>query len=299
MTYRVTHTTIYDYEEVVSICHNEIRMTPRDGARQRTHRTGLTVDPAPAVLVPDVDYFGNPFRFLILQEPHRQLAVTASSDVELSADTDEPPVDTLSWETVRDGLRGDRSAAGLAAMQFVFASPHVALAPELVHYALPSFQHGRPLFAAVRDLIHRIYDEFAYDPKATTVATPVAEVLAQRRGVCQDFAHLGIACLRALGLPARYVSGYVRTQPPPGQDRLVGADASHAWLAVWLPESGWIDLDPTNDVVPAGDHVTLAWGRDFGDVSPLRGVVLGGGEHTVRVSVDVVPLEGGDRLGAG
>ena len=288
MTYRVTHVTTYRYEEPASVCHNELRLTPRSGDRQRTRRAQLRVDPTPSVLAPQVDFFGNQVHFVALHEPHRQLTVTAKSDVEVTPA--EVPGPTPPWEVVRDRLRIDRDAEVLAAYQFAFESPHVEIEPEVLAWAAESFPPGRPLMDAVLALTNRIHDGFAYDPDATSVATPVAQVLRERRGVCQDFAHLEIACLRALGLAARYVSGYILTTPPEGATRLVGADASHAWLSVWLGDAGWLDVDPTNDLVPSDQHVTVAWGRDYGDVSPLRGVVLGGGEHTMTVAVDVSAL---------
>lgn len=289
MNCRVSHVTTYQYEEAASVCHNELRLTPRAGPRQRPRRTQLRVDPTPSVLVSHLDFFGNQVHFLTLQEPHRQLTLTAKSDVEVMPAT--PPDDTPPWDAVRDRLREDRSTDAVDAYQFAFESPHVVLDHALVDYAAPSFPAGRPLLEAVRELTCRINREFAYDRDATTVATPVADVLRDRRGVCQDFAHLEIACLRALGLAARYVSGYILTTPPPGKSRLVGADASHAWLAVWLGEAGWVDVDPTNDQLPSDQHVTLAWGRDYGDVSPLHGVVLGGGAHRMTVAVDVTPVD--------
>jgi len=290
VNYRVSHLTGYHYEETASVCHNELRVTPRATARQRPRRTQLRVDPTPSVLAPQLDFFGNQVHFVTLQEPHRQLTVTAKSDVEVTASP--PPSDTPPWEAVRDRLRADRGAEPLDAFQFAFDSPHVAVADgAALEYAAPSFPPGRPLLDAVCDLTARIHREFAYDQSATTVATPVVDVLRERRGVCQDFAHLEIACLRALGLAARYVSGYILTRPPPGATKLVGTDASHAWLAVWTGDAGWVDVDPTNDVLPSDQHVTLGWGRDYGDVTPLRGVVLGGGAHRVVVAVDVTPLE--------
>ncbi len=186
-------------------------------------------------------------------------------------------------------LRAGASTAERDAYSFVFDSPYVPRDEALADYAAPSFPPGRPLLAAVFDLTTRIHREFRYDPRATTVATPMRKVLARRAGVCQDFAHLQLGCLRALGLAARYVSGYLVTEPPPGKARLVGADASHAWLSVFCPAWGWIDCDPTNDQVPGDRHVTLAWGRDYDDVCPVRGIVLGGGRSTLKVSVDVVP----------
>jgi transglutaminase-like putative cysteine protease len=288
VTYRVTHVTTYRYEEPASVCHNELRLTPRSGGRQRTRRSQLRVDPTPSVLAPQVDFFGNHVHFVALHEPHRQLAVTAKSDVDVEPSS--PPEASPAWEAVRDRLRADHDSDVLAAYQFAFESPHVQVDPAVAAWTEPSFPSGRPLVDGVLELTRRIHQEFAYDRDATSVATPVAQVLRERRGVCQDFAHLEIACLRALGLAARYVSGYILTTPPEGATRLVGADASHAWVSVWLGDAGWLDVDPTNDLVPSDQHVTVAWGRDYGDVSPLRGVVLGGGEHTMTVAVDVSPL---------
>jgi transglutaminase-like putative cysteine protease len=288
MNYRVSHVTTYSYEELASVCHNELRLTPRVGARQRPRRTQLRVDPTPSALVAELDFFGNQVHLLTLQEPHRRLVITAKSDVEVTPPA--PPGATPPWEAVRERLRHDRGAEALDAYQFAFESPRVAFDDDVLAYAASSFPPGREGLAGVCDLTRRIHADFAYDQGATTVATPVADVLRERRGVCQDFAHLEIACLRALGLSARYVSGYILTTPPPGAPRLVGADASHAWVSVWLGDAGWVDVDPTNDQLPSDQHITVGWGRDYADVSPLRGVVLGGGEHQVTVAVDVTPL---------
>jgi transglutaminase-like putative cysteine protease len=199
------------------------------------------------------------------------------------------PTQTPPWEEVRDQLARDRSPAWLDAFQFTFDSRYVLAAARYADYAANSFTPGRPILEAALDLTRRIHKAFVYDPRATTLATPVAEVFEKRRGVCQDFAHLMLACLRSLGLAVRYVSGYLSTVPPPGKERLVGADATHAWVSVFCGLGGWIDLDPTNDQIPADRHVLLAWGRDYDDVSPLKGVILGGGQHVVKVSVDVLP----------
>ena len=289
MNYRVSHVTTYHYEELASVCHNELRLSPRAGSHQRPRRTQLRIDPTPSALVPQLDFFGNQVHFVTLQEPHRQLVITAKSDVEVTPAA--PPDATPAWDGIRDRLRHGGGPEALDAYQFVFESPHVTLDDDLLAYAAPSFPAGHAILDGVCHLTRRIYAEFAYDQSATTVATPVADVLRERRGVCQDFAHLEIACLRALGLAARYVSGYILTTPPAGTPRLVGADASHAWLAVWLGDDGWVDVDPTNDQLPSDQHITVAWGRDYGDVSPLRGVVLGGGAHRMTVAVDVTPLE--------
>ena len=289
MQYRVSHTTTYRYAEPVSVCHNELHLTPRDRPGQSLLRSQLLVEPPPSTLQRDVDYFGNAVTFLTLQEPHVELKITAMSHVQVTVPTG-ILLPTPAWETVAERLRSKRTGDSLAAFELSLESPLVRIDAEVQRFAAASFPEGRALLDGVRDLVHRIHADFAYDPEATCVSTPVAEVLKERRGVCQDFAHLAIACLRSIGLAARYVSGYIETVPPPGKERLLGADASHAWLAVWVPEHGWVDFDPTNDVVPDGSHVTLAWGRDYGDVPPVKGVVLGGGEHTMDVAVDVVPL---------
>ena len=200
------------------------------------------------------------------------------------------PESTPAWEEVAALFRDPVSPEVVEPYQFVFDSPQVRASFELADYVLESFPKGAPLLMGARELTRRIFKDFKYDPKATTVATPLEEVVEKRRGVCQDFAHLGIACLRSLGLPARYVSGYLRTRPPEGKPRLVGADASHAWFSVFCPGTGWVDFDPTNNVQPGEEHITVAYGRDFGDVSPVAGIITGGGHHAVKVSVDVAEI---------
>jgi transglutaminase-like putative cysteine protease len=290
MRYRVTHETTYSYEEIVSIGHNEVRLEPRSTPRQRRPVTALVIEPTPAVVSTELDYFGNPTTFFTVQEPHSRMVLTARSDLELAPAPKLAQEPTLAWEELRSALRVDLSPAGLAAYEMCFASPLVPCAQPFADYAARSFAPGRPIFAAARELTARIHEDFEYKTGATSVTTPVAEVLERRRGVCQDFAHLALACLRSLGLPARYVSGYLHTRPAPGRARLVGADASHAWISVYCGADGWIDFDPTNDLVADDQHVTLAWGRDYADVAPIKGVILGGGEHTVEVAVDVEPL---------
>jgi transglutaminase-like putative cysteine protease len=288
MLYHVTHTTTYEYSEPVSLCHNSLHLKPRNCPRQQCYTTELFVRPEPGQMQNQQDYFGNPVTCFTIQQPHYRLQLRAESWIEV---TPPDPLDlhaTPPWEAVRDDLRVDRSQAGLEAYQFVFESRYLQRSEELAAYAAPSFPPQRPLAAAVADLTRRIHEEFRYDQRATTVATPVHEVLAHRRGVCQDFAHLQLGCLRSLGLPARYVSGYLVTTPPPGQARLTGADASHAWISVYCPGVGWIDFDPTNNHIPGDTHITLAWGRDYDDVSPVRGIILGGGVSTLTVGVDVV-----------
>jgi len=285
--YRITHLTAYEYSEAVSICHNEARLTPRTTENQSVIRSQLLVEPAVAMLDQDVDYFGNTVHWFSRQEAHSHLSVTAVSEVDVSPF--HPPASGLSgaWEVARDHVREGRSSESLAAYELTFESPHVRFDADLIEYAKVSFPAERPLLEAALDLTRRIHAEFQYQPGSTTVATPLREVLRARRGVCQDFAHLEIAMLRALGLPARYVSGYVFNEPRGGQPRLTGADASHAWLSLYVPSFGYVDFDPTNGVIPSDEHVTVAWGRDFSDASPLKGVILGGGAHTLRVAVEV------------
>ena len=289
MRYRVRHETTYEYEELVSICHNELRLEPRETGRQRRLGTALSIEPVPRATVAERDYFGNPTHFFTVEEPHHSMVLFAQSDLDIAAPPAERPA-IPPWEELRDSLRADRTPDGLAAYEMCFASPLVPIDAEFARYAAPFFPRGRELLEGVVELTHRIHTDFAYRPGATSVTTPVREVLAAREGVCQDFAHVEIACLRALGLPARYVSGYLHTRPAEGRERLVGADASHAWLSIFCGAAGWIDVDPTNDLVVSDQHLTLAWGRDYGDVSPIKGVILGGGGHTVEVGVDVEAL---------
>jgi transglutaminase-like putative cysteine protease len=290
--YRIEHETRYTYASRVSTSQHVAYLRPRVLARQRVPRLELTVGPHPARWTRRVDYFGNAVDQFTLLQPHTELTVRAHSLVEvLPGPTHPVPEQSPPWEDARDALVYQKDAPAGEAVQYAFASPYVALDPEMAAFARASFPPGRPLLAAAIDLMHRIHAEFRYDPEATTITTPVGRVLAERRGVCQDFAHVEIACLRSLGLAARYVSGYLLTTPPAGEPRLQGADASHAWLAVHCPRYGWVDLDPTNDLLPDRQHVTLGWGRDYGDVSPLRGVILGGARHTLSVGVSVAPLD--------
>jgi len=289
MKYRVVHHTRYDYSQAVVLAHNEARLQPRATAVQTCTATEVLIDPPPQQRAEHDDAFGNRVLYFALQEPHRQLAVTAISEVEIG-----PPVavgDSPAWDTALQLLVESTVPETRLARQFRLDSPGAAASPAVRAYAAPSFRPGRPLLEAVADLSRRINREFTFDPESTSVTTPLSEVLAQRHGVCQDFAHLAIACLRAFGLPARYVSGYLETVPPPGQARLAGADASHAWFAVYVPDAGWVDFDPTNDLLPTDRHVTTAWGRDYSDVAPLKGVIFGGGPHTLDVSVDMERLD--------
>jgi len=290
MRYQVVHATNYFYSEAVPLCQNEVHLKPRDTARQKcvTHR--LEISPQPHKLEERRDYFGNPIHFFTLQDRHWQLSVAAKGEIELISADYLTPEKTQPWERVRDRMRDKSDRDRLAALEFTFDSPHVTTSAELAAFAGKSFPRGRPWLEGTLDLMARIHRDFAYDETATNVSTPLEDVLTMRRGVCQDFAHLYIGCLRSLGLPARYVSGYLLTTPPPGQPKLVGADASHAWAAAWCEEFGWVDFDPTNNIVPSLAHVTVAWGRDYSDVCPIKGVFIGGGEHSMDVSVDVEPI---------
>jgi transglutaminase-like putative cysteine protease len=253
-------------------------------------RSELLIQPPPATRTERLDYFGNLLCFFTVQEPHKELVVVARSEVTMNGSAAPWPLQSLPWEEAARSLPNDQSPAGLEAYQFGFESPRIRVRPEFASYALQSFTPGRPMPESLLDLTARIHNDFRFDSKVTNVRTPTEEVFRKRRGVCQDFAHLQIACLRSVNIAARYVSGYLRTYPPPGQPRLVGADASHAWASAYCPGIGWLDMDPTNNIVPSNGHVVLAWGRDYGDVSPLRGLILGGGDHKLKVAVDMEPL---------
>jgi transglutaminase-like putative cysteine protease len=283
VTYQVVHTTQYAYSADVSVSHHVARVAPREFAGQQCLRHELLIEPTPAVVRPHRDYFGNGVTFFVIERAHTELTVRATSTVTIRARTLPALADTARWEEARDFDR-----LPLEAIECLFDSASIAVSDAIVAYAHPSFTPGRPILEAVADLTRRIHADFTFDPQATTVATPLRDVLSLRRGVCQDFARLGIACLRSHGLAARYVSGYLETVAPPGAPHLTGVDASHAWLAVYCPGLGWVDVDPTNNLFPSTSHVTLAWGRDYADVSPVRGVILGGGQHSLRVSVDVL-----------
>lgn len=292
MTYQILHRTCYEYTELVTVSHHAARVKPRTTDHQQREQFSLSISPEPAVRKMRTDYFGNRVCFFSIQELHREFQLEAFSRVTVNPVT--PPAPSLSppWLEVSGLFRDPVSPEVVEPYQFCFDSPLIRASPVLADYARASFTADTPLLLGVRDLNRRIFTDFKFDPVATTVSTPVEDVWEQRRGVCQDFAHLAIACLRSLGVPARYVSGYLRTHPPEGQPRRVGADASHAWFAVYCPRIGWVDFDPTNNLMPGEEHITVACGRDFSDISPVSGVITGGGSHEVRVSVDVAPVEG-------
>ncbi len=289
MRYRIRHTTKYAYSDPVAVCHNLVRLAPRDTPRQTVSDYRLVVAPEPSDLVRRDDALGNRVDYFSIQDAHRSLSLSAFSEIEVQDEPASLPA-SMTVEQLQECLRRQEGPAAAAAYRFVFQSHHVPLLHSLKQYGERSFPPARSVLEGARELTSRIYTDFKYDPRATTVSTPVLEAFEKRAGVCQDFAHVQIACLRTLGIPARYVSGYLRTIPPPGKERLVGADASHAWLSVYCGQAGWVDFDPTNDCIPASDHITVAYGRDYADVCPIQGVFVGGGQHTMKVSVDVAPL---------
>lgn len=291
MQYNVRHTTVYTYTDPVALCQNQVHLCPRSTPYQSASDFHLEISPEPIVRRNWTDVFGNEVWYFSIEESHKELSVTGRSLVAVTPRSAPEPSLTPSWESVREQLRQCENAELRRVAQFCFESSYIRALPEAVDYAAESFYPGRPVLEAAMDLTARINRDFKYVPASTAVTTSTTEVLATRQGVCQDFAHLQIACLRGLGLAARYVSGYLLTDPPQGQPKLVGADASHAWLSLYCPGSGWIDLDPTNNVIPQLRHVTVGWGRDYGDVCPIQGVFTGGGAHAMRVAVDVAPLQ--------
>lgn len=292
MIYEVTHVTRYQYRSTVPFTRNILRLTPVDRAGQRVLATSLVIDPKPAERTDAVDFFGNALTRITVRQPHDVLEIRASSTVRVEPAPLPAPAATPAWTEIAARLPASPGLGPDAPVHALFASRHVPLSEEATRYALRSFAPGRRILDGAIELNRRIKADFTYDPAATDVSTPLARVFATRRGVCQDFAHAMIAGLRGLGLAARYVSGYLRTEPPPGRPRLQGADATHAWVEVWCgPAAGWIGLDPTN-AIPAGDsHVVLAVGRDYADVSPVDGVVLSAGGQGLAVEVDVVEAD--------
>ncbi len=296
--YRVLHETRYDYGSPVSLSQQQLHLSPRILDWQRIEEQRIDVDPQPSWRRDGQDAFGNPVSWISFDAPHQTLLIRSLMTVAVlpHLPSAEALADSLPWEALRDRLAYDSSepqADDLEAARFLFESPHVRVKHELAAYAADCFAPGTPVLLGTQALMAKIFREFKFDPEATTVSTPVLEVLENKRGVCQDFAHLMIACLRALGLAARYVSGYLLTRPPPGKPRLIGADASHAWVSVYAPgvPGNWVDFDPTNNLLPDTEHITIAFGRDFSDISPLRGIILGGGGAEPEVGVTVVPLD--------
>ena len=301
MKLSVTHETRYYYTPAVETAQHMAYLQPLNTRGQRLLEHTLQIDPIPAQISRTQDVFGNTRCYFSLQTPHTTLTVVAHSVVETIDSS--PPASSISWEQTRELFRYRSGMHFDPATEFVFASPFVPRHDEFAAYAQPSFATGTGVLAAVQDLMQRIHSDFAYESQSTQINTPAIEALAQRKGVCQDFAHIMIACLRAMGLAARYVSGYLLTQPAPGTVKLKGSDASHAWGSVYVPDlpegARWFDLDPTNNrsgwPSPGEDYVTLALGRDFSDVSPIRGVIHGGANHTLSVGVTVESVASDDQ----
>ncbi|MBJ7537145.1 transglutaminase family protein [Marinomonas transparens] len=290
MRYRVRHITEYSYGAPVSLCYNMAHLLPRDTRNQRCLNHKIQINPPPVYQNEGQDYFGNQTFYFSIQEAHKKLVIDVTSDFEIT------PLDALQWQAKSSLTCGELRAMLNApntpdlhmAKEYLLDSPQIRRSQALKDYAQATFTDDQPLLSAALAFTHKIFTEFKFDPDTTTVATPLEQVLEQRSGVCQDFAHLAIGCLRSVGIPARYMSGYLETLPPPGQEKLVGADASHAWFAVFVPELGWVEFDPTNDIMPSDQHIVTAWGRDYADVTPLQGVIFeGGGSQQLAVSVDV------------
>ena len=289
MKYKIIHKTEYSYTHPVNLCYNEARLTPLNYASQQCLDSQFVIEPAPKAYRERQDFFGNTVYYFTIQQPHNQLTITVTSHVDVKGREQRGDLpEHVTWEEAHQQLHTDSDPETLETRQYVLNSPMIPATPELRAYADQSFTNGRPLLEAVADLNTRLYTDFTYDPGFTTVATPLDDVLKHLRGVCQDFAHLGIGCLRALGFAARYVSGYIETDPSPDKAPLAGTDASHAWFSVYLPQLGWVDFDPTNNQMPTDRHITVAWGRDYADVTPLKGVVFGSGTHELSVSVDCI-----------
>jgi transglutaminase-like putative cysteine protease len=290
MRYRVRHITEYTYGAPVSLCYNMAHLLPRDTRNQRCLNQKIQINPPPVYQNDGEDYFGNQTFYFSIQEAHKKLVIDVTTDFEIS------PLDVLQWQMqstltcgqLRTQLSNPNTPELRMAKEYLLDSPQIRCSEDLKAYALSTFADDKPVLQAALAFTHKIFTEFKFDPTTTTVATPLEQVLKQRSGVCQDFAHLAIGCLRSVGIPARYMSGYLETLPPPGQEKLVGADASHAWFAVFIPELGWVEFDPTNDLMPSDQHIVTAWGRDYADVTPLQGVIFeGGGSQQLAVSVDV------------
>ena len=292
--FRIEHSTAYRYSEPVMLSHQQLHLTPRLLDYQTTQAHEAVIKPAPTQQRHIIDAFGNPVTEIAIEAAHTSLDIIAQSTVTVIERRLIDAEKTPAWETVRDSLAYRASwhpePAILDAAQFLFESPYARVKRTLRAYAGDCFEPGRPILAAAAALMAKIHGEFKFDAAATNVTTPVMEFFAKKRGVCQDFTHLMISCLRSTGLAARYVSGYLLTRPAPGKPRRVGADVSHAWISLFVPAIGWVDLDPTNNIMPSLEHITLGWGRDFTDVTPLRGVINGGGEPTLEVKVTVEPV---------
>jgi transglutaminase-like putative cysteine protease len=292
MRYEISHRTTYSYRLPVARSFHVLHLTPRAMPAQVVLHHGLIIEPAPVANTEITDFFGNTAVLLRIEDEHTELTVNAKGAVEVLEGAPPDLEATCAWEQVEAFAKKADGSLELDVLQYICPSRQTPLSAAVRKLAQPCFPQGRPVLEGVMDLTRHVFETFKYDPTATDISTPVARVLETKRGVCQDFAHLMIASLRSLRIPARYVSGYLLTKPPPGQPKLRGVDASHAWLSVWAPETGWVDFDPTNGIIPSGEHITVAIGRDYDDVSPISGVLLGGGDQVMTVSVDVEPVVG-------
>ena len=288
MIFHVSHKTLYRYSSAVIQSQHLVHMSPRHIPRQTVRHHSLIVEPAPALRFDGIDALGNKIAIFDIEVPHKELVLHARTTVEVEPPSPWSAEQSCPWDQIDAGAKAAGVMLDLDVVQYRCASRLTTPTLEIAEYSAQSFPPGQPILAGALSLTERIFTEFKFDPKATDVSTPVTQVFKQRRGVCQDFSHLALACLRAARIPARYVSGYILTRPPPGQVKLQGADASHAWISVWCPNFGWVDFDPTNGIVVSDEHISIAYGRDFDDVSPIGGVLLGGGDHTVSVAVDVI-----------
>ncbi|WP_286239651.1 transglutaminase family protein [Neptuniibacter halophilus] len=294
MIYRIRHITEYDYHSPVSLCINQAHVLPRNTTEQRCRHSDIRITPRPEYLAEREDYFGNRYCYFAVEREHQKLVIDVTTEIETSAQNANRNLDLGNTCAQAKKLLADaRSAECIAAREFILDSPMVQACDALREFTRGIFNEDRPLLSAVRELCHKIHHEFTYEPLSTNTTTSLEEVLQNRRGVCQDFAHLAIGCIRAQGFPARYVSGYLETLPPPGKEKLIGADASHAWLAIYSPGEGWFDFDPTNNNMPDEQHITTAWGRDYGDVTPVKGVIFADdASQELKVSVNVERLTG-------
>lgn len=289
MTFTVIHKTTYTYFEPVSMCHHIAMLVPRDTEGQFCRNARVKIHPQPDRLNEYVDFFGNKVIYFSIEKEHGQLTVSVRSEIEKGRGVTgaRPPLPEAA-RPLSEPVRSEPAPPDPEEIkQFIFATPMTEWDDDIAAYAAQSFMPGRPVFEAATDLMRRIYTDFAFKPGFTTVSTPLSVVMRERKGVCQDFAHLGIACVRSAGLPARYVSGYIETISPPGVEKLSGVDASHAWFSVYIPGRGWVDFDPTNNVIPGDQHITIGWGREYADIAPLKGIILSSGGHALKVSVDV------------
>ena len=289
MRFKVIHTTNYKYAARVSHCYNLANLIPKNTQRQKCISSKITVSPQPIHTNKRTDYFGNQSFHFEIQTPHKELLISSQSQIEIQETGTDLNLDLgMSYGEALLFHKQAPTNNVIKAKEFILDSPMIKTSEAIVEYARPSFSLTRPLSSCVAELTKRIFDDFTYTPGFTTIATPLSDVLEHKRGVCQDFAHLQIACLRAMGIPAKYVSGYMETLPPPGQEKLVGADATHAWIAYYSPEEGWVEFDPTNDLRPGSQHIVTAEGRDYFDVTPIKGVIFGGGKGPIlEISVDV------------